>query len=148
MQQEILDIINKSLPPHLSESLRTQLNEFSELKVRFEALNKIYKDIEIKYKELSERFINLQNHSKTYQELEAKIKELDSKERNQQIFELKTNLEAEKRVSKSVYDLCDTVFKNRQFVHNQYSNETYNKNYDCNANYTKTNSVNTTVEEK
>lgn len=143
MQQEILDIINKSLPVHLSETLRQELNESVKLKEDYKKLQESFNKLDLAHKNITERFINLENHSKTYQELEAKIKELDVKERNQKVFELETKLGCAELVSAKIYALCDTVFRNRQFIHNEYHSEAYHKNSDYSAGYNK--NINTSI---
>lgn len=148
MNDEIKVAIAKNLPNHLSDVLKSKLQELDSLKLD-EAKNKKYLfDLRNKYTELEQKYNELLARSKTYQEIEARDKAVKEAEKNQRVYELEQQLSAEKRVSNSIYNLCDIVFRNRQFVHGQYMSENFNKNSDYNAGYNKNITINTTSEEK
>lgn len=113
MNAEILEAIKKSLPEHLSDTLK---NELRELEI-FRGNEKYHAD---ERKELAE----LKSRADLYNNIETNKRTLEYERQKFEIEKRDIQIKLINEKYQDVIKLMDAVFRNQRLVHRTYGNET------------------------
>ena len=130
--KDLNESIEKHLPNQVGEVLRKRLEQADKdsQTVKDQAIKiDLYK---IKEKELRNELDNHFKIDNKMSESKRLLKELEKKQRDQEIFELKTKLEAANSNTTAVTDLVGKLFRNTEYKNNSFKHATGFTQYDNN----------------
>lgn len=126
LQKEILESVNKHLPEQVAGVLKERLTTLEQIEIDHQDLLKEYEILVSKYKDLKEkedRFNNLDKIDLDLRNANTVLKKKEFEfENNKRIFELTTQLNAEKESKNFAQDLAMGLVRNTDYKKTTLSN--------------------------